>query len=592
MRIRIACRDGAGRCGDLEIKDRMVSIPNIIYLHSKRFPSPDFAEIVGTLDGRGKEGKVTIDFSPFSERIIYPASMPPSFHRLIEEGDLCIIPSNLEGEIPDIRLRRRIFILANLVSIYERSRIFVKNLVEARERVGYNSILYAPGVADAKNLSLLIYLGVDFVDSTKALVSARKGMLFFPEGNVSVEDAGKICSCPICEKFEDPEDMGFEDILLHNLLMLRREMDRIRFFISKGRLRELVETRVSNSPELLEKFRILNDEFYGFLEERTPIIKKERLMACLRESLDYPEIKRFRKRVIEWYEKPRCTKILVLLPCSARKPYSQSKSHRMFKSSIKGCGNTNVIHEMIVTSPLGIVPRELEMIYPANLYDIPVTGRWFGDELEMIKDMLARYIKRNRYDMILSHLPDDLSALVEEVLGEVVVTCKGNPTSRESLENLRRNLKEMVSGYEHVSREERLIDDLRSISSYQFGREVAEKLIMDGCEVKGKYPSLRVFWDGKQICSLSKERGLISLSLEGGRILFSENRNIVEIEDVDIKGSVLAPCVKRADPCIRIEDEVVIKREGRFYGVGIARMNGREMVDLEYGEAVRLRHHL
>ena len=315
-------------------------------------------------------------------------------------------------------------------------------------------------------------------------------------------------------------------------------------------------------------------------------------MACLRESLDYPEIKRFRKRVIEWYEKPRCTKILVLLPCSARKPYSQSKSHRMFKSSIKGCGNTNVIHEMIVTSPLGIVPRELEMIYPANLYDIPVTGRWFGDELEMIKDMLARYIKRNRYDMILSHLPDDLSALVEEVLGEVVVTCKGNPTSRESLENLRRNLKEMVSGYEHVSREERLIDDLRSISSYQFGREVAEKLIMDGCEVKGKYPSLRVFWDGKQICSLSKERGLISLSLEGGRILFSENRNIVEIEDVDIKGSVLAPCVKRADPCIRIEDEVVIKREGRFYGVGIARMNGREMVDLEYGEAVRLRHHL
>ncbi|HEX16964.1 MAG TPA: hypothetical protein ENG60_00915, partial [Thermoplasmatales archaeon] len=157
MRIRIACRDGVGRCGDLEIKDRMVSIPNIIYLHSKRFPSPDFAEIIGTLDGRGKEGKVTIDFSPFSERIIYPASMPPSFHRLVEEGDLCIIPSNLEGDIPDIKFRRRIFILANLVSIYERSRIFVRNLVEARERVGYNSILYAPGVADAKNLSLLIY---------------------------------------------------------------------------------------------------------------------------------------------------------------------------------------------------------------------------------------------------------------------------------------------------------------------------------------------------------------------------------------------------------------------------------------------------
>ena len=41
---------------------------------------------------------------------------------------------------------------------------------------------------------------------------------------------------------------------------------------------------------------------------------------------------------------------------------------------------------MIITSPLGLVPRELELIFPAQQYDIPVTGHWFEDELAMIKE--------------------------------------------------------------------------------------------------------------------------------------------------------------------------------------------------------------
>lgn len=50
--------------------------------------------------------------------------------------------------------------------------------------------------------------------------------------------------------------------------------------------------------------------------------------------------------------------------------------------------NPEVVHEVIVTSPLGIVPMELEMIYPAAHYDISVTGEWSLDEREMVKSNL------------------------------------------------------------------------------------------------------------------------------------------------------------------------------------------------------------
>ena len=42
---------------------------------------------------------------------------------------------------------------------------------------------------------------------------------------------------------------------------------------------------------------------------------------------------------------------------------------------------SDAVHQVIVTAPLGLVPRELEEIWPAANYDIPVTGEWDADEL-------------------------------------------------------------------------------------------------------------------------------------------------------------------------------------------------------------------
>ena len=78
--------------------------------------------------------------------------------------------------------------------------------------------------------------------------------------------------------------------------------------------------------------------------------------------------------------------VLILLPCSARKPYSSSRSHKAFRRAI----NHSSAHEVVVTSPLGLVPRDLEEVWPAGHYDIPVTGDWTLDEIEK-SDKYARF---------------------------------------------------------------------------------------------------------------------------------------------------------------------------------------------------------
>lgn len=89
---------------------------------------------------------------------------------------------------------------------------------------------------------------------------------------------------------------------------------------------------------------------------------------------------------------------------------------------------------------------------------------------------------------------------------------------------------------------------------------------------------------------MTAERGMISLTLDGARILADMGRNVVEMMDFELKGNLFAIGVTKADPSIRIGDEAIIMLNGKVKAVGVAMMSGREMVELNRGIAVRVRH--
>ncbi|KYK20167.1 hypothetical protein AYK24_04005 [Thermoplasmatales archaeon SG8-52-4] len=368
------------------------------------------------------------------------------------------------------------------------------------------------------------------------------------------------------------------------------EIKQVRNAIIKGDLRNLVEIRAKAYPTLIAILRNLDKNHYEYLEKRIPITNKNYLYATTKESLFRPEIKRFQEKVLTQFKKPQSTKILIILPCSAKKPYSFSKSHKLFKERITNSGNPNVIHELIVTSPLGIVPRELELVYPASSYDIPVTGIWDEDEKKMIRFLLKQYLSYNKYDKIIAHIPEELVEFIEDLLIKPVKTCIDRPTSIQSLDNLSKELKITVENYKTVKLQDRLRENIQCLASYQFGNEIGEKLLRN-CIIKGKYPYQKIFQNDKQLGMITKERGLISLTLFGAKLVENFNKYWVEIyDDFTLKGSVFAPGVKDADKDIRVGDEVIVTKQNKLIAVGVAQMNGEEMKNSFYGEAVKVRH--
>jgi len=254
--------------------------------------------------------------------------------------------------------------------------------------------------------------------------------------------------------------------------------------------------------------------------------------------------------------------------------------------------NSQIIHELIITSPLGLVPRELELIYPASSYDIPVTGTWDEDEKIMIRSSLKSYLKENKYDKIICHLPNNILEFISDILGDFENTCIDKPTSKKSLEKLSSTLKGNIKDYEIVKPSIRKFEDFKSLALYQFGSKTGNRLVKN-CEIRGKYPFLKLFEKNKQIGMMTKDRGLISLTINGAEKIKNTNEFWVEVfDDFDLIGSVFSPGVNDADKQIRIGDEVIVKSKEKLLAVGVAQINGEDMKTSNYGEAVKVRHRI
>ena len=117
----------------------------------------------------------------------------------------------------------------------------------------------------------------------------------------------------------------------------------------------------------------------------------------------------------------------------------------------------------MVTSPLGLVPRDLEETWPASHYDIPVTGEWSLDEVERTSHMLKCLLEKNNYHTVINHssMSFDLPGIkyIETRVGK-------SATSREALDNLRNTVTEVNKqhGKRNRKHHEILLDNFASIA--------------------------------------------------------------------------------------------------------------------------------
>jgi archaeosine synthase len=332
--------------------------------------------------------------------------------------------------------------------------------------------------------------------------------------------------------------------------------------IRDGTLRELAQTQSLSSPRLVEHMRFhdkLMAKQKGILSQ---IVDSKRALRI--HSLDEhndPIITDWIQFISEEYIAPTSLdKVLVLLPCSARKPYSYSRSHRAFRRSM----GHNSAHEVIVTSPLGIVPRDLEECWPAGHYDVPVTGDWSQDEVKRIHSMIDRLVERVGYRVIINHSGLDYSHNDIEVIDTRI---NDSATSNDALKRLNEAVLESVK-IRSRSQEKLNLDNFSSVSRLH---HLNDKWLKDA-SIRGRFPRWKIFVGEEQIAMWAPDRGGLSLS-KAAISLLDEHNSLPRIylkDGVKWKGDVNLAILETWDEKIRFGQDLLVMQGSELLGLARA----------------------
>ena len=576
-----------GRLGRWTFEGHEVTTPNVSFVDGESTPAPAWAEVIISRHGP-VAGKVSIGLGgsfflpspatgdlPLPERSGLPPGMDLEVPREATRGLVALLSSLDSAPVAE---SVEVVFLEGGPSYLDRPKEFARAIVEFRKRFGAARLLAVPGLAAPHNLGILVYAGVDLLDSSRIAFDTALRRYHTADGAVPRDSLEELpCRCPSCSTGGS--------LLDHNHHMLWQELAVARTAIRHGTLRELAERRAVNDPWSTAVLRELDLRHYDFQELYFPVADGA-VRAYSAAALTRPDVVRFRRFLASSYRKPLSGRILLLLPCSARKPYEESRSHRRFREAIDACGNPGAVHEVIVTSPLGLVPRELERSYPAAHYDIPVTGDWSRDEIEMLQSALLALLERNHYDAVVAHVSTE-APFVRETVPQAEFTAESRPAGEEALAQLTEALRTAVEGIPAIALSKRRLEDIASLARSQFG--AAGEPLVAGATLKGRWPFLRIMRAGQQL-GMVTDRGPISLTMAGGAVLAEQRVGCVDIEDFFPEGNVFAVGVTGATPDVRVGSEVAVVHGGKVRAVGVARMHAREMVDFRRGEAVRVRH--
>ncbi|WNY26356.1 archaeosine synthase subunit alpha [Methanolapillus ohkumae] len=522
---------------------------------------------------------------------------------------------------------------------------FFNAFLSVKSKIPYDSALWLSNLATPENAAVLIWMGADILDTVRAEVAAYNDMYMTTAGTFYLDDLEELpCRCTACvgksaKMLRDMKKAERARLLeIHNIGTLEAEISLVREKIRKNALREYVEGQCRTKTWLTGLLRLYDRrDLSDFAEQNAPVFRRETMYATTAESQTRAEIVRFAHRVTDLYEAPK-KEILIIFPCAMKKPYSISNSHQRFIQAIER--NRKYVNEIIITSPIGLVPRELELTYPAAHYDTTVTGHWDLEERAWVGGLLEAYLSKNKtqYKHIIAHVEGpyrEICVSVSEKLGiPMILTGKKSLTSQESLKQLRAALDDLVNASVPANEltadsldeqnqnqpnqlnqpnqpnqsqnkkqkqkptllkrnpNEEKWDQARAIIRYQFG-PIGDTLFSKETVIKGNFPKFQIFDQNEQLATLVPQFGQFAISLAGAqKIIQSPNyagQYTVRIDNFLPKGSLLAPGIIDADENIRVGDDVIILGENAI-GVGKAKMTGKEMKISTKGVAVLPRH--
>jgi len=150
--------------------------------------------------------------------------------------------------------------------------------------------------------ALAVAMGVDLFDSASYALYAKDDRYLTPEGTKRLEELEYFpCSCPVCSRYtsqelrEMPKEERTRLLALHNLWVIREELNRVKQAIKEGTLWELVDERARSHPKMFAAYKRLL-EYGEYLEKNEPITKASAFFKVSEEAMSWPIVQRAKER--------------------------------------------------------------------------------------------------------------------------------------------------------------------------------------------------------------------------------------------------------------------------------------------------------
>ena len=423
--------------------------------------------------------------------------------------------------------------------------------------------------------ALCVAMGCDLFDSAAYILYAEDDRLLSTRGTYKLENLQEMpCSCEVCTKYTPdelramPKEKRRDLIAQHNLHVSFAELRLIRQAIYEGSLMELVEERCRAHPALLDAVRQLGNYSLD-LEKYDPRSKKSAFFYTGPESLCRPEVLRHMQKLREMPKK----RDLVILP-PTRKPYSKFISGKLGEFYIYGAEQEIDLENtdfMVLDVPFGLIPLEIDEVYPLSQNDAPKTRD--VDSIEFVEDFISEFVEY--YDQVLIH-----SRIINDLEIGLYNKCIDSDEIRYKKDDVQK---------------------VKAIADYQFGFGAGDALF-DGnikIEKSKKTGKIRHIYDGKVlIVNMRASDSYLVLSKEGAKRLhnampYPENRVVVnkDSEPFALDGkSVFCKFVVDCDDNIRAKDEILIVNEqDKLLAYGKALLGACEIKEFKTGQAIKTR---
>jgi len=155
---------------------------------------------------------------------------------------------------------------------------------------------------------------------------------------------------------------------------------------------------------------------------RIPKRMRMKIVGVGRDVLLHPHFEVWQDFILRFYKPPPDKKYLLFLPCTYRKPYSKSPTHRAILSTLRIYPWFSKLHLVVVSTP-GVVPYEYHTEYPFTSYDWPEwleTPEVKQEYIEITRERVKKFLERNadHYHIIFAyfHLESEtLQAIIQAV---------------------------------------------------------------------------------------------------------------------------------------------------------------------------------